>query len=169
MAIRFKDAVASAGRAVVTLADFTSSLVGSFSVAPGRTGVIGRQLDAVTASFRGTFAAVIGRTGVIGSALQNFTGQVIGAIQAFRFDQPPSPQTLTINTDFTLNLRDYAPGATGFAVTSGTLATLGLTLDANTGIVTGVPTALMTGIVIEFEATDEAGTVIPAWTAGPVA
>lgn len=73
MAIRFKDVNAVAGRMNAVLADAVAAALGTHQVAPGRTGVIARQLAPVTGSFIGQFAASVGRTGVIAAQLQNIT------------------------------------------------------------------------------------------------
>lgn len=167
MAIRFKDAQSSAGAIRSALASVTAAFSGTHALAPGRTGTIVRQLQGVTSAFVGQFTSNSNRLGVIGSQLANVTAQVIGAIQAFFFNQPPT-QSLQINADQTINLKDYSPGAVSISITAGTLPA-GLTLDTTTGVISGVPTTLQTNITVEFEATDEAGTVTPGWANGPVA
>lgn len=160
MAIRFKDVAASAGRVDVVLADVSSSVVGSFTVAPARTGTIARQLDPMTAQIVGQVVANINRSGTIARTMQDFIASVVGSAGSssatVSFKAGISPQSFVLATPATLDLdtllQTGAPAA-GWAWEN---PPAGLSLNPSTGQISGSPTT-----------TETRSTVIVASTISP--
>jgi Putative Ig domain/Galactose oxidase, central domain len=80
---------------------------------------------------------------------------------------PPQPQAGLVGGAFSFNLADFVQGGTApfaWAIKSGTLPA-GLTLDAKTGMITGIPTTTTSApVVVVFTCTDSGNpsTVLPA-------
>lgn len=90
MAIRFVDKVSRLAKIVGTLDDIAASVTGTHVRPPGRTGVIGAQLDSLTGLVNALFTPAPNRTAQIGVTLDGVSASLTGTFRASTGGGPPT-------------------------------------------------------------------------------